>query len=190
MTDSQSQGPRQSNDPSYTPWLAARERFVSTLSENELKIYESATLENIYYRTSNAQRSHEEQSYARSLSRKLAPLTDALVDYGQALDVIANSSSLYICPVWGALRVVLCGLQNLRKYCGKISDQLERIGDMLPRLSAYRRLFPDDPILFSSLTSAYLVILRFCCEVNEVFLRPGKHSGESIRPDSRLMAFS
>lgn len=160
----------------YDPWAAAKDRFLADLSEQERQLFNNVSLENLYYTTSNAQRSHEEESATRRLSKQLEPLTDALEDYGKAMDVISNSFSLYVCPVWGCIRVVLSILQNFENYCKKVVGHLEHLGDILPRLRDYQELFATDVSLLLSLTNAYLVIIKFCCDVKDVFAVPNKHA--------------
>ena len=174
--------PSAADTVSYQPWVSAKERFVAGLSEHERTLFERVSIENIYYTASNAQKKHEESSKLRKISRQLQPLTKALDEYGQALDVLSNSFSLYICPVWGGVRVILSIVQNFEKYCDKILDMLARIGDILPRLREYQALFADDTGLLEALTNTYLVVLHFCCEVKYLFLEPSR-SMKKARPD-------
>ena len=168
---------------SYQPWARAKERFVAGLSEDERTLFEQVSTENIYYSASNAQKKHRESSKLRKISAQLRPLTKALEDYGQALDVLSNSFSLYICPVWGGVRVILSIVQNFEKYCDKIVDILVRIGDILPRLREYQALFADDHGLFETLTNTYLVVLHFCCDVKSLFLESSRSMNKArLRP--------
>jgi hypothetical protein len=47
------------------PWLLAKERFIRNLDPTERKLFDEATPENIYYKSSNIQRADAENSKAR-----------------------------------------------------------------------------------------------------------------------------
>lgn len=81
---------------------------------------------------------------------KLGPLIDALADYGKAFDVISNSFSFYICPVRGAVRIVVTTFKNHSQYQETVVNILQKVGDILPRSRAYQA---------KSLTDAHLVVL-------------------------------
>lgn len=158
------------------PWINARVRFCEGLSDDERKIFESTSLQTLFYSSSTAQRHHQENSRVRELSRKLNPLVEALNDYGQALDVFSNTFALYICLIWGAVRVILTILRGFEKYLTTIVGFLEHIGDILPRLTQYQALFANDQRLLQSLTDTHFVILQFCCEVKDTFLHPSRNA--------------
>ena len=89
------------------PWEAAKARFVEGLPQEQRDAFLSATAENIFYSASVAVSQYEQKSRTRWLQKKLQPLVTSLEDYGKAIDVITNSASLYLCPLWGCVRVVL-----------------------------------------------------------------------------------
>lgn len=41
------------------------------------------------------------------MTQKLLPLVEAINQYGAALDVLSNTSSLLLCPIWGGFRIIL-----------------------------------------------------------------------------------
>ena len=87
-------------------WTKARERFIQDLEESERLIYAEASLENIFYTASAAQKTHQEGSRSRYLASKLDVLLAGIDQYGKAMDVLSQASP-FICPLWGALRVVI-----------------------------------------------------------------------------------
>ena len=89
------------------PWEAARTQYMKDLSNEEQKLFETATLENLLDSTTAAQREHEEKSHSRHVSRKLKPLVNAVLQYGTALDIYANTYSIAMAPLWGSIRVLL-----------------------------------------------------------------------------------
>ena len=95
--------------PLKDAWTTARDRFVEDLSPEEQALYSNATVETIFYEASAAEKIHGSKSRSRRLVvEKLKPLVDAIEQYGTALDVIANTSAMVLCPLWGGIRVVLC----------------------------------------------------------------------------------
>ena len=95
------------NGIAIDPWLLARDRYLEDLSDDEKALFENATIENIFYSASAAQKRHEADSKTRLAVRKLKPFIAALEQYGKALDIYANASSSIMCPLWGSIRVVL-----------------------------------------------------------------------------------
>ena len=120
------------DDPN-DPWVIARNRFTADLSEHERAIFDSATLENIYYTASNYEREDRTSSKFRSLVQKLRPLVLAVEDYGKALDTFTSISPLYLAPIWGSIRIFLDLAKKHSKFYGQAVEMFSRIGDLLPR---------------------------------------------------------
>lgn len=89
------------------PWEAAKSRFLDGLSPEETKRFNDATLENLFYDASAAQKKHAHNSKTWLRQERLSSLVDAIDDYGKALDVFANTYGLILSPIWGSLRVIL-----------------------------------------------------------------------------------
>lgn len=89
------------------PWVLAEKRYLDGLSDEEKELFKSASLENLFYSTSAAQIRHRENSKSRAAAQKLQPFVAAISQYGSAVDVITNTASLVLCPLWGSIRVVL-----------------------------------------------------------------------------------
>ena len=89
------------------PWILARNRYMEDLDDAEKKIFAAASLENVFYSASAAQKEHETESKARVISAKLEPFLAAIDQYGSALDVFSNTYSLAMAPLWGSIRVLL-----------------------------------------------------------------------------------
>ena len=92
--------------PLTDAWVIARDRYTEDLSEEEKQMYKTATLENIFYSASAAEKSHEATSRSRRYMAKLQPLIDAIEQYGQAFDVYSNAHPLVLSPIWGSMRVL------------------------------------------------------------------------------------
>ncbi len=132
-------------------WRIAKERFLADLDDKERALFDKATLENLFYTSSNEQKDDQKLSKSRSVVQKLQPLISAVQDYGASLDTLSNIAPLYLAPIWGSVRIVLVLTRNHRKFYDRITDTFERIGDILPR---FRRCFPvSSPQFSSQLTS-------------------------------------
>ena len=94
--------------PSVDAWTRARDRYTEDLSGQERDLYNKATIDNIFYDASAAEKTHRANSSTRRFAtQRLGPLLDAIAEYGKAIDVYANTSPLVLCPLWGSIRVVL-----------------------------------------------------------------------------------
>lgn len=119
-------------------WKIAKARFQHGLSAEEQALFESATIENIFYSASNVQRKDESNSKTRSALEKMRPLLGALEDYGKALDTYTQTAPLYLAPIWGSIRVVMALASLHGKFYSRILDTFARIGEVLPRLRTCR----------------------------------------------------
>ena len=168
---------------------------MADLDQEEQNIFATASLENLFYSASAAQKDHEEQSRARDISRKLEPLVSAIDQYGEALNVFSNTYSLAMAPLWGSIRVLLHVKSNLlffyidpctvsiggadtsryqiaktfEKYFKKLIDMFTRIGDNLPRCQVYQSLFPCHGRLLQAISVVYLDIIYFCVDAKTAF---------------------
>jgi hypothetical protein len=151
------------------PWLLAKDRYLADLDDDERVLFHKATIENIYYKTSNETRD-ERSRKASSAIRKLQPLVAALRDYGEALDVCTNISPLPLAPIWGSIRILLVLAEKYDKYYNRIADVLGRIGDLLPRFKDYGRIFDlkKHPRLRQALSETYFDIITLCMKFREI----------------------
>lgn len=132
------------------PWELAKSRFSQDLEPHEIDLFNNATLENIYYSASNANRADAETSKTRGVVRRLGPLVSAIESYGEAFDTFAQISPLYLSPIWGSIRVVLVVASSYSKFYDKIVDTLGRIGDILPRFRGSEAMLHYTSILATS----------------------------------------
>jgi len=127
------------------PWVIARNRFTADLSESEKRLFDSASLENLYYTASNCEREDRTSSKAHSLVQKMRPLVVAVEDYGKALDTFTNMAPLYLAPIWGSIRVFLAMAKKYTKFYAQAIEMFGRIGDLLPRFRKFKQwLWTDE----------------------------------------------
>jgi hypothetical protein len=120
------------NTSSLDPWLLAKERYLDGLEPHEKTLFNEATLENLYYDTSNLERD-DRSSKSRTIIQKLQPLVEKIEEYGKALDAYANIAPMYLAPIWGSIRVLMVIARAYGKVYNRIVETLGRIGDVLPR---------------------------------------------------------
>ena len=116
------------------PWEKARTRHLERLDPDEAVLFKEATIQNLYYATSNANRDDKLKSKMRSVIAAIQPLVNKIEEYGKAMDAFANIAPTFLAPIWGSLRVVLVLAKGFGRFYERMTDTLGRIGDILPRL--------------------------------------------------------
>ena len=124
----------------HDPWLIAKDRFIDQLDPAERALFNEATPENLYYKSSNIQKADQKTSKTRAILRSLEPLTKSIQEYGAAMDTFTNIAPLYLAPIWGSIRVILVLASSHGKFYDRIIDTFARVGDILPRLRKYGSL--------------------------------------------------
>ena len=108
---------RLSSKPPLEPWHQACNRFLEGLTDEEAKTFWSATLINgsLEDLVNDTSKAHKESCtsirHVKSF-RKIRPFVEILAEYGSAVDVYANASSLYLCPIWGSRMLALIWIKG------------------------------------------------------------------------------
>jgi hypothetical protein len=89
------------------PWETAKAKFLDGLSAEEVSRYQTATIENMFYKSDVIHKKYAQESKTCRLQERISPLVDVISDYGKALDVYVNSYGLILSPPWGSMRVIL-----------------------------------------------------------------------------------
>ncbi len=155
------------------------------MNDDERRLFDYATLENLLQASTEEQSSHQKQSQSRAIPGRLKPFLSAIEDFGTAFDVISNTYSIALAPLWGALRVVLHLAQRFNKIFDRIVEIFERVGWILPRFRVYERVFGRHPRVVAALSTAYLDIIKFCDE-SKNFIRSIQRS--RIKSFTKLFA--
>ncbi|KAG9232011.1 hypothetical protein BJ875DRAFT_497845 [Amylocarpus encephaloides] len=140
------------------PWEIAKERYLSMLEPEEKTIFNEATIENLYYKTSNVEREGRKHSKTRLVASTIHPLIEKIGEYCKAMDVYASVAPIIIAPIWGSIRVVL-GRRHSSKTGGLSSDLLRR----------------KHPRLNEALVVTYLDIIEICLELKTVITAQQKN---------------
>jgi hypothetical protein len=67
----------------------------------------TAVVENLIADMKTAEQQHKVKSKSRKASAALKPFIAGVEQYASALDVIVNTSSQFLSPIWGSFRIVL-----------------------------------------------------------------------------------
>lgn len=92
-------------------WRKVIAQFENDLNQEEKVVFKYATLQGLLKDVAVLEETQRKSSKLRQLSVKIQPLLDAIEDYGKALDVLANASSV-LPVIWGSLRVLLAVSQS------------------------------------------------------------------------------
>lgn len=130
------------------PWISAKNRFLEDLDHNEKVLFNKATLENLYFASSNLDREDREKSKLRVVIQKLQPLVSAIESFGKAFDIFSNVAPLYFAPLWGSIRVLLVVARSYGRFYEKFVETLSRIGDIIPRFRKHS--------IYSGIVNAHL----------------------------------
>ncbi|CCD48783.1 hypothetical protein BofuT4_P034250.1 [Botrytis cinerea T4] len=154
----------------HDPWLIAKDRFIDQLDPAERALFNEATPENLYYKSSNIQKADQKTSKTRAILRSLEPLTKSIQEYGAAMDTFTNIAPLYLAPIWGSIRVILVLASSHGKFYDRIIDTFARVGDILPRLRDYQAIFDQQkhPKFTQTLSAAYLDIIVLCLNFKSI----------------------
>jgi hypothetical protein len=81
--------------------------FFETLTPDEQQLFVATKLsEQLLDDIKRADAAHKAESKSRKISTVLKPFLTGVLQYGNAMDVFAQSSSFLI-PIWGSARIVL-----------------------------------------------------------------------------------
>jgi len=92
---------------STKPWETAKRRFLDGLAPEQRTLFTEAKLDNLFYTANATYHQHAEDSKLRKIQQKLQPLISSVEEYGRAIDVFAQMSTLVLSPIWGCIRVAL-----------------------------------------------------------------------------------
>ncbi|KAI9720936.1 MAG: hypothetical protein M1828_005506 [Chrysothrix sp. TS-e1954] len=149
-------------------WALARARLLEGVSDEEKGILCRATPESMFYEANVEHRTYSARSRAQKLQRRLRPLTNALQEYGKALDTYANASPTILCPLWGSIRLLMVWSRASQDCQEKIVSMFVSIGAALPQLGSYETLFPDSLAMRNMTADAYMIIADFCTSIRKM----------------------
>jgi hypothetical protein len=154
--------------------------FFDTLNPDEQKLFEATTLsEQLLEDVKRLDAAHKDNSRSRKCSAALKPFLTGVLQYGKALDVLANST-MFVSPIWGSARVVLHLAYEFGEYFDRLTGMFEEIGRNLTGLRRYPKLYPNNKILQESMVKIFKKIFEFCSKAKHVF-KAGKTRSASFK---------
>ncbi|MDI1487058.1 MAG: hypothetical protein OHK93_006321 [Ramalina farinacea] len=150
------------NASSPNAWTQACNRFTEDLSEDEKRVYFQATPETIFYQASAVDKISYDSSHTRKFLLKLQPFVESIKQYGAALDVISQTYPLLA--------------SEAGQYFERISSMFVEIGELLPRLHVYEKLFPTHERLVQALIVIYCDLIHFCSNAKHALRRVKRSS--------------
>ncbi|KAK8242230.1 hypothetical protein IWZ00DRAFT_513656, partial [Phyllosticta capitalensis] len=157
--------------PHIEPFERAKRLFLDQLSEDERLLYEKATPENLFYHAKMFHDGYQRSSKLQAGRDALMPIVRIIEGYGPALDTWSNAAfvNMFMAPIWGSLRVVIHIAQKVDEYFENLIEMFRQIGDILPHIRDYQRLFPKHGRLMLLLSESLASILTFCKKVKDHF---------------------
>ncbi|PVH91500.1 hypothetical protein DM02DRAFT_734153 [Periconia macrospinosa] len=143
--------------------------FVASLTDEEQALFQATTAaQSLLQDVSAVNEEHKDGSAIRRAFAALQPFIAGVEQYGQALDVFANSNDL-LCPIWGSIRIVLHISREFGTYFEKITRMLQDMGETLDKIPRSLRLYPSNQNLHASVRAIFESILEFATKAKNVF---------------------
>lgn len=147
-------------DGSPNAWSIAVERHVATLSpKHKAAFCAPACPEDCLVLVRQAQL---RQRKFDKVARTLEPLIVPLKRFEGSIDCLAQTSSLFVSPVWGPLRCVIGLLCDRLAALSSVTTLLGRLVEPLRRFVNYERLFENDASLRAAIGALYGDLIEFC----------------------------
>lgn len=157
------------------------EAFFKNLSPNEKELFKATIIaEQLLEEITIAEKAHKNKSISRKVSQALKPFLAGVSQYGQALDVVSNASSMVLCPFWGGVRVILHLATEFGEYFEKVGSMLQQIGLNLNSLRRFPKLYPHNDRLALAMVDVYQRIFDFCSEARKVFVEARERRSKKI----------
>jgi hypothetical protein len=134
--------------------------IVSTLSSN-------ATAETVNESLLQHERKNQDRWSSRAVKKILKPVVTVLKDYYGIVDTLSNADPMPTAIIWGALKVVIEGLNRFIGLFETIKSELLALTTQLQRLTFYEDLYEDSSNMQQQLCRSYINLLRFWYYVNK-----------------------
>lgn len=89
------------------PFSKASKQFFDSLAADEKEIFRATTLAEQVLKEAQLADEASKGRTSRKFADKLRPFVAGIEQYGGAMDVLSNTNSLILCPLWGGIRVIL-----------------------------------------------------------------------------------
>jgi NACHT domain len=147
-------------DSSSSAWSIAVSRYVATLPPKHKAVFcAPACPEDCLLLVRQAQL---RQRKFDKLTCTLEPLIVPLKRFEGSIDVLTQTSSLFVSPVWGPLRCVIGLLCDRLAALSSVTTLLGRLVEPLRRFMNYEKLFENNACLRTAIGALYCDLIEFC----------------------------
>ena len=147
---------------SLSPKKKKHSFIVSILSSDD-----DVTAETVHESLLQVERKSQDRWSSRVLKKILNPVVTVLIDYYGIVDTLSNADPMPTAIIWGALKVVIDGLNRFTGLFETIKSELLALTTQLQRLTFYEDLYKDSLIMQEQLCRSYINLLRFWYHVNK-----------------------
>ncbi|KAI1736489.1 hypothetical protein F4680DRAFT_432296 [Xylaria scruposa] len=148
----------------------ALQRFRDGLTKEQQKQFEASSLDEVDAEIQNIQSRLGSMKKLRSLGR-LSKFLEAMTQIEQLVQIFLNVSEV-VAFVWGPIKLALLVASARVETLECLLDTYVEIGEVIPSLRQYDRLFEDAPLVLEVLEKYFCDILEFHRNALDVFARP------------------
>ncbi|KAJ4302641.1 hypothetical protein N0V90_001530 [Kalmusia sp. IMI 367209] len=134
-------------------------KFRARLSGTDLTEFKSTTYESLCYEIMRIQHEQEQTKTMANLGR-IQSFLEAMNQFSKTIEIFLNVSDV-VAFVWGPIKFLLLTASTVSDSFETLLDAYYQIGEQLPLLQEYERLFEENPYMVQALELMYIDILDF-----------------------------
>ncbi|RSL61425.1 hypothetical protein CEP54_006268 [Fusarium duplospermum] len=156
------------SDPIFDKALA---QFEKRLTKKHREIFAQCTIDDVKSQIRHIQDRHGSQRRLKHMGR-LSKFIEGMVQLGQVVEVFLNIHN-GVAFIWGPIKFLLLTASTWIDSLDSLLEVYGRIGEVLPNLTRYTKVYEKYPSVHTHLEAYYCDILEFHSNALEVFSRPG-----------------
>ncbi|KAH6845783.1 hypothetical protein B0I37DRAFT_381087 [Chaetomium sp. MPI-CAGE-AT-0009] len=153
-----------------TAFEQALTKFKAELNPKQQAAFQRTTLPDLLAEIENIQNAQHSTRRLQAINR-LKPTLEACNQLGKVVETFVNASE-FVAFVWGPIKLLLQIASSLAEAFNELLDMYERLGEELPLVQQYERLFSEDPNIKRVLGYLYKDILEFHRRALKYFQQP------------------
>ncbi|KAF2096252.1 C2H2 domain-containing protein [Rhizodiscina lignyota] len=134
-------------------------KFKTRLTPKELKDFEFTTLEDVQTTAIQIQKTQEVTRTNMNMTR-IKSFLEAMEQFGSIVEVFLNANE-FIAFIWGPMKFMLQAASTWTDSFDVLLDAYEQIGESIPLLMEYKKLFDQNEEMRTVLGLVYTDILEF-----------------------------
>ncbi|PSN71159.1 hypothetical protein BS50DRAFT_546300 [Corynespora cassiicola Philippines] len=144
--------------------------FRNKLKGDELEEFRSMNYHKLCQEIYKIQNEQESTKKMMNLNR-IQSFLEAMDQFGKTIEVFLNVADV-VAFIWGPIKFLLLTASNFTDSFESLLDAYEQIGENLPMLTKYERLFHENDYMRSALELMYIDILEFHMHAKRFFSGP------------------